>query len=78
MTVAPLADVTDEARRILERAARGPLRLLGGAAEHEEIGRARLDDLRSRIDAEPKGMRWTVRAPVGERLNWFEGPDEVG
>jgi len=61
----------------LERV-RGALGRYGIAPEQEEIVRTRLDDLRSRIDEEPKSTKWKVRARVGERVKWYEEPEEVG
>ena len=61
----------------LERV-RGALARYGLQPEQEEVVRTRLDDLRSRIDQEPKGTRWKVRARVGERVKWYEEPEEVG
>jgi hypothetical protein len=26
----------------------------------------------------PKGMKWKLRANVGDRLRWYELPEEVG
>jgi hypothetical protein len=37
----------------------------------------RLDGLRERIDAAPKSARWKLRARVGERVQWYEEPEEV-
>ena len=34
--------------------------------------------LRAAIDASPKSTRWKIRAGVGERVQWFEEPEEVG
>jgi len=48
------------------------------APEQEEVVLARLDDLRSRIDEEPKNAKWRLRARVGERVKWYEEPEEVG
>ena len=50
----------------------------GLAAEHEELVRTRLDDLSSRIDEEPKSTKWKMRARIGERVQWYEEPEEVG
>ena len=48
-------------------------------APHDEaIVASRLDDLRKRIDAEPKSTRWKLRARVGERVQWYEDPEEIG
>ena len=50
-----------------------------GLQPHDEaIVTARLDDLRKRIDAEPKSMKWKIRARVGERMQWYEEPEETG
>lgn len=61
----------------LERV-RGGLARYELAPEQEEIVRTRLDDLRSRIDEEPKATKWKMRARVGERVKWYEEPEEVG
>jgi hypothetical protein len=61
----------------LERV-RGALGRYGLAAEQEEVVRARVDDLRSHIDAEPKSAKWKLRARIGERVKWYEEPEEVG
>jgi hypothetical protein len=37
----------------------------------------RLDELWTRIEAHPKSLRWRVRAQVGDRLRWYELPEEV-
>lgn len=39
--------------------------------------RERVAALRERIDAEPKGLRWKARAKVGDRVQWYEVPEEV-
>jgi hypothetical protein len=48
------------------------------ASGEEKLVRTRLDELRSRIDDEPKSTKWKVRARVGERVKWYEEPEEVG
>jgi hypothetical protein len=48
------------------------------APAQAEVVRARLDELRSRIDEEPKSTKWKVRARVGDRVKWYEEPEEVG
>ena len=57
---------------------RGGLARYGLAPEQEEVVRMRLDDLRRRIDEEPKSTKWKLRAQVGERVKWYEEPEEVG
>jgi hypothetical protein len=34
--------------------------------------------LRAAIDAGPKSTKWKLRARVGERIPWYEEPEEVG
>jgi hypothetical protein len=57
---------------------RGGLARYELAPEQEAVVRTRLDDLRSRIDEEPKSTKWRLRARVGERVKWYEEPEEVG
>jgi hypothetical protein len=45
-------------------------------ADSERIGR-RFDELLARIEAEPKGRGWRLRAKVGERKRWYDLPEEV-
>jgi len=42
-----------------------------------ELVRARLDELWSAIDTEPKPLRWRMRAQVGDRVRWYELPEET-
>ena len=42
-----------------------------------EVVEGRLGDLWRHIDAEPKSRRWRLRARVGDRLRWYELPEEV-
>lgn len=37
----------------------------------------RIEALRGRIEAEPKGFGWKVRSKIGERKRWYELPEEV-
>jgi hypothetical protein len=46
--------------------------------EQEALLSERLDALRREIDAAPKTRRWKLRARVGERVRWYEEPEEVG
>jgi hypothetical protein len=61
----------------IERA-RGAVQRFRLAPQDEAIVTSRLDDLRKRIDAEPKSAKWKLRARVGERVQWYEDPEEVG
>ena len=61
----------------IERA-RGAAQRFQLAAQDEAVVVSRLDDLRKRIDAEPKSTKWKLRARVGERMQWYENPEEIG
>jgi hypothetical protein len=61
----------------IERA-RGAAQRFRLAPQDEAVVLSRLDDLRKQIDAESKSMKWKVRARVGERMQWYEDPEEVG
>jgi len=37
----------------------------------------RLNELWARIDAQPKSLKWKLRARVGDRMSWYELPEEV-
>ena len=37
-----------------------------------------ISELRGAIEDAPKTTRWKLRAQVGERLQWFQEPEEVG
>jgi hypothetical protein len=39
---------------------------------------AQVGELRAAIDGAPKSTRWKLRARVGERVTWYELPEEVG
>lgn len=49
--------------------------------ELEEIDRElvieRLDSLWAHIENEPKPLRWRIRAQVGDRMRWYELPEET-
>ena len=38
---------------------------------------ARLDEIWTRIEAQPKSLKWKLRDRVGERARWYELPEEV-
>ena len=42
-----------------------------------ELVKARLDELWSAIDSEPKPLMWRVRAQVGDRVRWYQLPEET-
>jgi hypothetical protein len=37
----------------------------------------RLDDLWQRVEAEPKSTKWKLRNRVGDKVRWYEEPEEV-
>jgi hypothetical protein len=37
----------------------------------------RLDEVWNIVEAQPKGMKWKMRAQVGDRVRWYELPEEV-
>ena len=39
---------------------------------------AQIGELRAAIAAAPKSSRWKVRARVGDRVTWYQEPEEVG
>jgi hypothetical protein len=38
---------------------------------------SRLDELWTAIEAQPKPLKWRMRAQVGDRMRWYELPEEV-
>jgi hypothetical protein len=46
-----------------------------------EVGRYRaaeqIDALWARVEAAPKSLKWKMRARVGDRVKWYEEPEEV-
>ena len=51
------------------------------AAKDFDVDRARvnerLDEIWSRIESQPKSVRWKMRARVGDRVSWYQLPEEV-
>jgi hypothetical protein len=67
---------TGNLERVVELA-RGELaRLLPPGCAFDPIDQALA--LRRHADAVPKGLKWKVRARVGDRVQWYELPEEVG
>jgi hypothetical protein len=64
------------ARQNVERA-RGAVRDYRLDAAVVESVQERLDALWERVEAQPKSMKWKLRARVGDRVRWYEQPDEV-
>jgi hypothetical protein len=67
--------VTGSLDRVAELAAGSLRRLVPANARHDPAGQARA--LRAHAEACPKTMRWKMRARVGERVRWYELPEEV-
>jgi len=42
-----------------------------------ELVRSRIAEIKAAIDAGPKPLKWKLRAQVGDRLQWYELPEEV-
>lgn len=62
--------------RVVELA-RGELaRLVPPGCDFDPIDQAVA--LRKHADAVPKGLKWKVRARVGDRVQWYDLPEEVG
>jgi hypothetical protein len=54
--------------------------MLGGfglAAEHQETALARISELGVALASAPKGAKWKLRSRVGERVRWYEEPEEA-
>jgi hypothetical protein len=68
----------------LWRTATGNLDRATAAVDEFQLGegersvlRERLNALRGTIEAAPKSRKWKMRARVGERVRWYEEPEEV-
>jgi hypothetical protein len=42
-----------------------------------ELVRARIDELGDALRHAPKGTKWKMRARIGERVRWYEEPEEA-
>ena len=42
-----------------------------------DLVRSRLDEIWKAVEAQPKPLKWKLRAQVGERVGWYELPEEV-
>jgi hypothetical protein len=49
----------------------------GIGAERKSVVDERLQELWARIESEPKSRRWRLRDRVGDRVRWYETPEEV-
>jgi len=48
-----------------------------GAGQAQAVA-AGIDRLRQAMEAAPKSVRWKMRARVGEKVTWYEMPEETG
>ena len=42
-----------------------------------DLVNSRLDELWTVVEAQPKPLKWRMRAQVGDRMRWYELPEEV-
>jgi hypothetical protein len=49
----------------------------GLAPEEAESVTGRIDELSAALDGASKGAKWKMRARVGERVKWYEEPEEA-
>jgi hypothetical protein len=49
----------------------------GLAPDGEALVTARTQELDALLDSAPKGVKWKARARVGERVKWYEEPEEA-
>jgi hypothetical protein len=68
----------------LEHTAHRSLTTLGelatgfGLPDHQlQTVSARIAELTAALDAAPKGAKWKMRARIGERVKWYEEPEEA-
>jgi hypothetical protein len=49
---------------------------VGRAIRHDPA--TQVEALRAAIDAAPKSSRWRLRARIGDRVTWYNEPEEMG
>jgi len=52
--------------------------LANGTPEVREVAEPRLERLWQAIEDAPKSGRWKMRNRVGDKVRWYEEPEEVG
>ena len=50
---------------------------LGELDVDQALVSSRLDELWKAVEAQPKPLKWRMRAQVGDRVQWYELPEEV-
>jgi hypothetical protein len=61
--------------RVIEHASGDLRRLIPAAAAHDPVAQARR--VRRHADEVPKSLRWKLRSKVGDRVQWYQLPEEV-
>jgi hypothetical protein len=67
--------VTGNLGKLPDLAADQPALIPPGAPQDPRVQAAELLELARSV---PKGMKWKMRANVGDRMRWYELPEEVG
>jgi hypothetical protein len=49
----------------------------GLSQDDRNIVRKRIQELETRIETEPKNLRWKARAKIGERVKWYKDVEEL-
>jgi len=49
----------------------------GLSAEQQSLVRTRSEALDELLNAAAKGLKWKARARVGERVKWYQEPEEA-
>jgi len=68
--------VTGNLDRVVELVGGELRRLVPTGAAHDPVQQA--SSLRRFADETPKSLRWKLRARIGERVQWYELPEEIG
>ncbi len=68
--------VTRNLDRVAELAQGDLHRLVPAESPHDPVEQARR--LRQHSEVAPKSLKWKVRSKVGERVQWYELPEETG
>jgi len=53
------------------------LAILNDLEVDRDLVRSRLDEIWKAVEAQSKPLKWKLRAQVGERVSWYELPEEV-
>ena len=61
---------------VTERAGRSATEIVGGGPRSDRI-RAGLETVSKLLEEAPKTRRWRMRSRVGDRVRWYESPEEL-